>query len=248
MKKASTKADKPENTAWDILCDPPVLEKLKKEEKFWQIIALSRAVNALSFAHWSVLPFWEDHTLQGLRTRNNLFLYTCAALSEGLRLIDKMFVNFNAEPTFTDLKAIPKTKTAKRLRNMHLERARNHVAFHFLPESFGKMVNIPGESTCSFISGLGNDRVHTYYSFADVLAIEFFVGRAAYNSEEFYKDLEQLMIGTRQLAADFVNAAENLIKHTLAVWGFQMRKRPISKELAAAKRKVAKKVKAAGIG
>jgi len=98
-----------ENVAWDILCDPTVLEKLKKEEKFWQILALSRAVNTLSFAHWSVLPFWKDPTIQGLRTRNNLFLYTCAALSEGLLLIDKMFLNFNSQPEFADLQAVLKT-------------------------------------------------------------------------------------------------------------------------------------------
>ena len=247
MKKSKARA-KADNIAWDILCDPPVLEKLKKEEKFWQIIALSRAVNTLSFAHWSVLPFWKDRTLQGLRTRNNLFLYTCAALSEGLILIDKMFLNFNAEPAFADLQAVLKTKAAKKLRNMHLERVRNHVVFHFLPESFGKMVNIPGESMCSFVSGLGTDRVQSYYNFADILAMEFFVGRAAHNSEDFYKDLEQLMIGTRELTANFVDAAENLIKHTLAGWGFQMRKQPINKDIAAGKRKVAKMVKAAGIG
>jgi len=119
------------------------------------------------------------------------------------------------------------------------------MVFHFLPESFGKMVNIPGESMCSFVQGLGSDQVQRYYNFADVLAVEFFVGRAAHNSEEFYKDLEQLMIGTRQLTADFMGAAENLIKHTLHRWGFQLRKQPISKELAAWKRKVAKMVKEA---
>lgn len=247
MKKSEPRA-RADNIAWDILCDPLVLEKLKKEEKFWQMIALSRAVNALSFAYWSVLPFWKDRTLLGLRTRNNLFLSTCAVLSEGLILVEKMFVNFNAEPSFADMKAVLKTKTARKLRNMHLERVRNHVVFHFLPEAFGKMVDIPGESICSFVSGLGSDRVQTYYNFADILAMEFFVGRPANNSEEWYKDLEQLMIDTRQLAADFANAADNAIKHSLASWGFQIRKQPIGKELAAAKRKVRKMVKAAGIG
>jgi hypothetical protein len=247
VKQSKRKADAG-NVGWHILCDPPILEKLKKEERFWQIIALSRAVNALSFAHWSVLPFWKDRTLLGLRTRNNLFLYTCAVLAEGLLLVEKMFVNFNAEPAFANMKAVLKTKTAKRVRNMHLERVRNNVVFHFLPEAFGKMVNIPGESMCSFVSGLGNDRVQSYYNFADTLAVEFFVGRAAYNSEEWYKDLEQLMINTRQLAADFANAAENLIKRSLASWGFQIQFQPISKELAAANRKVRKMVRAAGIG
>ncbi|HEY2912627.1 MAG TPA: hypothetical protein VGK21_04660 [Candidatus Angelobacter sp.] len=246
-KKSKTKSDV-DKIAWDILCDPPVLEKLKGDEKFWQLIALARAVNALSFAHWSVLPFWEDGTLQGMRTRNNLFLFTCAALSEGLLLVEKMFVNYQGDPAFADLKTLLKTKTAKKLRNMHLERVRNHMVFHFLPESFGKMVNVPGESMCSFVAGLGNERVQTYYTFADILAIEFFVGRPAFNSEDFYKDLDGLMLGTRQLAADFANAAEKLISQTLLRWGFQMRKQRIGKQLAAAKRKVTQGAKDAGIG
>lgn len=119
------------------------------------------------------------------------------------------------------------------------------MVFHFLPESFGKMVNIPGESMCSFVQGLGSDQVQRYYNSADILAVEFFVGRAAYNSEEFYEDLEQLMIGTRQLTVDFVSAAENLIKHTHHRCGFQMRKQPIGRELAAWKRKVTKMAKEA---
>ena len=39
------------------------------------------------------------------------------------------------------------------------------------------MVDVPGESMCSFVSGLGKDRVQRYYDFADILAMEFFVGR-----------------------------------------------------------------------
>lgn len=247
MKKSKPRAGVGD-VAWDILCDPPLLEKIKKEEKFWQIIALSRAVNALSFAHWSVLPFWKERTLLGLRTRNNLFLYTCAALAESLLLVEKMFLNFNADPAFAEMKALLKTKTARKLRNMHLERVRNNVVFHFLPEAFGEMVNIPGESVCSFVSGLGNERVQRYYNFADILAMEFFVGRAANNSEQWYKDFKQLMIDTRQLTADFANAADSVIRHSLASWGFQIQRQPIGKELAAAKRKVRKMVEATGLG
>jgi hypothetical protein len=45
--------------------------------------------------------------------------------------------------------------------------------------------------------------------------MEFFVGFPANNSEKFYETLEQLMIGTRQLASDFVDAAEHLISRSL---------------------------------
>lgn len=237
-----------DNIAWDILCEPAILEKLKTKEKFWQVIALSRSVNALSFAHWAVLPFWEDRSLHGQRTRTNLFFFTCSALYEALWLVEKMNKNFHTEDTFAGLKAILKDQRARKLRGMHLERARNHMVFHFLPESFGEIVNIPGESICSFVAGLGSDRVQTYYTFADVLAMEYFVGHAANNSETFYESLEQLMIGTRQLAADFVNAAEHLIKHSLLNWGFQMRKQPITRNMVATKRRIAKKARAVGLG
>ncbi|MBZ5509077.1 MAG: hypothetical protein LAO78_26765 [Acidobacteriia bacterium] len=248
MKKVVQKRNGTDNFAWDVLCEPPILEKLKTEEKFWQIIALARSINVLSFAHWSVLPFWEDRSLHGQRTRTNLFFFTCAALYEALLLVEKMNKNFHTDNTFAKLKSILKDQTAQKLRGMHLKRARNHMVFHFAPESFGEIVNIPGESMCSFVAGLGNDRAQRYYTFADVLAMEYFVGHAANNSEKFYESLDKLMLSTRQLTADFVDAAEHLIKHSLAAWGFQIRQQPISKGLAAAKRKIAKRVKAVGIG
>lgn len=247
MKKVKRK-NSGHHVAWDILCEPATLERLKTDEKFWQIIALSRSVNVLSFAHWAVLPFWEDRSLHGRRTRNNLFFLTCAALYEALSLVQKMNKNFHADENFVGLKAILKDKRAQTLREMHLKRARHHMVFHFLPESFGEVVNIPGESMCSFVAGLGPDRIQTYYTFADILAMEYFVGHAANNSEEFYKELEQLMIGTRQLVADFVNAAEHLIKHSLKNWGFQMRKEPAPNDVIATQRRTAKKARAVGVG
>jgi len=78
--------------------------------------------------------------------------------------------------------------------------------------------------------------------------MEFFVGRAAYNSEEFYKQMGQLMVDTRQLTADFVNAADRLIAVNLSNWDFQIRQRVMAKDMVAGKRRVAKMVKAAGIG
>jgi hypothetical protein len=57
---------------------------------------------------------------------------------------------------------------------------------------------------CFFVAGLGNDRVQRYYTFADVLAMEYFVGHAANNSEKFYESLNRLMLGTRQLTANLL--------------------------------------------
>jgi hypothetical protein len=137
-----------------------------------------------------------------------------------------MYKNFHADETFASLKAILKDKAARKIRSFHLGRARNNVVFHYLPESFGEIVNIPGLSECSFVAGSGSQRMQSYYTFADVLAMEFFVGFAANNSEKFYEVLGELMLSTRQLAANFVEAAEHLISRNLLKWGFKMREQP----------------------
>jgi hypothetical protein len=208
---------------WDIVCEPAILEKLKTQERFWQVIALARSVNALSFAHWAMLPVMKDDSLHAQRTRTNSFFFACGILYEALLLVEKMNKNFHTEDTFAGLKAILKDTTARKIRSFHLGRARNNMVFHYLPESFGEIVNIPGFSECSFVAGSGKQRMQSYYTFADVLAMEFFVGFAANNSEKFYEVLGELMLSTRQLAANFVDAAEHLISRNLLKWGFKMR-------------------------
>jgi hypothetical protein len=220
------KAPKAADIQWDIVCEPAILEKLKTEERFWQVIALARSVNALSFAHWAMVPVLEDDSWHGKRTRTNSFFFACGILYEALLLVEKMNKNFHTEDTFGGLKTILKDKTARKIRSLHLGRARNNVVFHYLPESFGEIVNIPGLSECSFVAGVGKTRVQSYYTFADVLAMEFFVGFAANNSEKFYDVLGELMISTRQLAANFVDAADHLISRCLLTWGFKMREQP----------------------
>lgn len=220
------RGNKAREIQWDIVCEPAILEKLKTEARFWQVIALARSVNALSFAHWTMVPVIEDDSLHAQRTRTNSFFFACAILYEALLLVEKMNKNFHTEDTFAGLKAILKDKTAQKIRSLHLGRARNNVVFHYLPESFGEIVNIPGLSECSFVAGVGKTRIQSYYTFADVLAMEFFVGFAANNSERFYDVLGELMISTRQLAANFVDAADHLISRSLLTWGFKMREQP----------------------
>jgi hypothetical protein len=59
------------------------LEELKTEERFWQVIALARSVNALSFAHWAMVPVLEDDSWHGKRTRTNSFFVACGIFYEG---------------------------------------------------------------------------------------------------------------------------------------------------------------------
>jgi hypothetical protein len=241
-KNHSRKRNKAGDTQWDIVCEPAILEKLKTQERFWQVIALARSVNALSFAHWAMLPVMKDNSLHAQRTRTNSFFFACGILHEALLLVQKMYKNFHTDDTFAGLNAILRDKAARKIRSFHLGRARNNVVFHYLPESFGEIVNIPGLSECSFVAGIGTKRIQSYYTFADVLAMEFFVGFAANNSEKFYEVLGELMLSTRQLAANFVDAAEHMISQSLLQWGFKMRQQPVTApRKKPAKRRVTKR-------
>jgi hypothetical protein len=83
-KTYSRKRNKQRDTQWDILCGPAILEKLKAQDRFWQVIALARSVNALSFAHWAMVPVIEDDSLHAQRTCTNSFFFACAILYEAL--------------------------------------------------------------------------------------------------------------------------------------------------------------------
>ncbi len=211
---------------WDLLCKPAVFETLRAEESFWQIVALARAVNALSFAHWVMEPALKDKSQNGIRTRNNSFLFTCGVLYEALLLVEKMHKHFGRSEAFNNgLRKLSRDKTARKVRTSHLEPARNNVVFHFLPPSFGKLINIPGDYECLFASGEGNIRKQIYYPFADLIATEFLVGFAG-DHKRFYDTLDTAMMEIRTLARSFADAADHLIRESLAGWGFGMRITP----------------------
>ena len=161
---------------WTIEIDKGRFDKLKSEERFWQLVALSRAVNTLRFVQAALLAHPEESdSLQVKRTKFNSFFFTCALLYEALQLVERMCKYFRQVPEFGPLHDILKDPTATDLRNSNLNPLRNQLTFHFFENEIGAQL-IKNDVNPRFVTGHGETNADVYYELADVCTLGAFSG------------------------------------------------------------------------
>lgn len=228
---------------WRIECDRETFEKCQADPKFPHIVALARAVNALNSVHSMMIHAGAGDAPEAERDRMNSYFFASAILYEGIKLIRTMNQTFKDDAPFQNgLRLFLRDPVAQKIEQMHLNPARNQAVFHFMPDTFSKIINSVTVDTCIFAQARGQSRRHVRYSYADVVTAEILVGFAA-NTEEFYETLGAAMAGTRELVVRFADESEKLIGYHTAQWGFQVFNGKVSPaEPASSKRR---KVKAA---
>lgn len=141
---------------------------------------------------------------------------------EAIKLIRAMVRPFKDDVLFEKgLLTILRDPEAQKIEQDHLNPARNHAVFHFLPEIFAETINNATVNTCTFIMCRGELQKDLHYSYADVVTAEILVGLGA-DTEEFYDVLASAMAGTRDLITRFAEYAEKLIAHRAKEWGFKI--------------------------
>lgn len=207
---------------WQIQCDHETFEKSRVDTKFVYIVTLARAVNALRFVHTAMVHAGDGNAPEALRARLNSYLFASAILYEGIKLVRAMNQTFIDDDIFQKgLRLFLRDKTAQTVERTHLDAARNAAVFHFLPDRFGETIKGATANTCIFVAARGETNKDVYYPFADVIAAEILVGYAS-DSEEFYAQLRDAMINTRELVIRFADDAEHLISYHLQRWGFKI--------------------------
>lgn len=207
---------------WRIECDRATFEKAKLDPKFPLIVALARAENALHFVNAAMLHAGEDDAPENSRDRLNSFFFASAIMYEAIKLIRAMARPFKGDDLFKKgLLTILRDPVAQKIEQDHLNPARNHAVFHFLPETFADTINSATVDTCTFIMCRGELKKNLHYSYADVVTAEILVGFAA-DTEAFYDVLGKAMAGTRDLVTRFTNYADHLIAQRTKDWGFKL--------------------------
>ena len=205
---------------WRITCDRKVFERCQRDPKFPFIVALARAVNALNTSHSLIVPSFKVDTPEIVRNRMNSFFFSSALLYEGIRLIRKMKKLFANDDAFRNgLLTLIRDPLAQRVEQMHLNPARNHAVFHFIPQEFERAIKAEKPPSCVFVAARGKKKKALHYSYADVVAAEMLVGIAA-DQQGFWVALEPASRETGVLLIKFADAAEELIGDYLKSWGF----------------------------
>ena len=212
---------------WKIKVDKSRFETLKSEERFCQLVALSRAVNAMRFVQTALEAHREeDGSPQALRNKFNSFFFTCSLLYEALLLVQRLPKNFHQRPEFIPLHQILKDKTATALKDFNLKPLRNQLTFHF-DEVEVKSQLAKNAFTPVFAIGEGDTNADVYFEIADACTLGTFSGLqlSQPNAEGQFGELAQRVT---DLAIRFMDAADSFINKTLLSDGWELEEQPLS--------------------
>jgi hypothetical protein len=205
---------------WALEIDKARFDNLRTDERFWQLVALSRAVNTLRFVHAALLAYeHEDDSLRAHRTTYNSFFFNCALLYEALLLVERMCKHFHQVPGFAPLHEILKDRTATELRNSNLNPLRNQLTFHFFENEIG--TQLVKTDVVPFVSGEGETNADVYYELADLCTLGAFSGLHLNEPGALEKLAEQIE-ATTNLAVMFMDAAEGFLVAVLKADGWEM--------------------------
>jgi len=208
---------------WSIEIDKDRFDKLKTEERFWQLVALSRAVNALRFVHVALLGHaTEDDSFSAQRARNNSFFFNCALLYEALLLVERLRKHYHEVPEFEGLHQLLRDRAATELRNSSLATLRNRLTFHFDESEIGERLGSTDHAP-HFASGDGNNNLNVYNELADACTLGAFLGSRLDEPDALAKLRARIQEAT-DLAVRFMDAAEDFIVAVLIAEGWEMQR------------------------
>lgn len=211
-----------ELTAWRVTCPPEVFSQLRSDERFWQLIALARLVNALRFSQ-AALPGHDDDSPHGVRQRFNSFFHTAALLKEGIPLVQRLGKHFRHLPAYRErFLPILQDRSVEQLLGENLKPLRDEAVSHFLENELGARLNDHDLDDLYFITGLGRSQGQTYYQMADMVAIRALTGPTP--REEFVARARDLVRRTTDLALRFLIASDCLIGEALRSMGWLMKR------------------------
>lgn len=201
--------------------DKAHFDELKTKEPFWQLVALSRAVNALRFVHTSLLGHCEeDDSPWAKRTRFNSFFFNCALLYEALLLVERLSKHYQDVSEFAELRQILRDRAATELRHSSLAAVRNRLTFHFDESEVGAQLAQTTDMMRTFASGQGNTNADVYYELADSCTLGAFLGSSLDESGAVNK-LRERGTEVTDLAIRFMDSAEKFIVAVLKADGWE---------------------------
>jgi hypothetical protein len=206
---------------WEITCDGETFKNVRRNEKFPYVVALARSVNALNSAHSLLMSGSKSETPERVRNTMNSYFFAGALLYEGLGLVRKMIKPFADDIAFQNgLRMILRNPVAQKIEQMHLNPARNHAVFHFLPDEFEKAIGKSPEDRNVFVVAIGKKKKSLHYAYADVLVAEMSVGLSS-DDPAFWPSFDGVVKETTNLVIKFASDAEDLIGSYLKSAGFR---------------------------
>ena len=211
-----------ENRIWDITCSKETFNSLRSDERFLNLLALARLVNALRFCQQPVIDAGNSDKPSATRQRLNSFLFASSVLYEGFLLVEKLGQYFKDSDSFKKGFAILlRDKKIKDLRASELTRMRNKFVFHFDRDVSLEALKDFDLPTYRFATGFGKASGEIYYGLADEVVMNYLLESKTEDTDSTLNlRLRSLMVDITDLMGKFGEAAEILIADSLLTLGW----------------------------
>lgn len=212
-----------DTTRWKIVIAPEKFNQFKKEERFWGLAALGRAVNALRSVQMPLIKHENDNSPAGMRARYNSLLFSSALFAESFLLVQKLNKHFGQLPAFQELaKVTNKSKEAQELLNSTIFDLRNKLVFHFGIDEIGRQLKDLDLKQPIFVSAMGRTNAQVYYELGDLCALATFAGPSLPSDANIEDALGDRIKRMSTLIVEFATTAEILIMEVLKADGWNL--------------------------
>jgi len=208
-----------EKDSWELRCSEEKFGDLRGDERFWSILTLARALNALRFCQMAFFGVLDEDTPAAIRQRINSFVFTGAVLYEALEFAQTLGEYFHDLPEFRETwSMLFRDRELREFRETTLYQLRNKFVFHFDREMAAQALQGFRKPPYIFNSGQGTTVGNAYYSLADLASLYFLLKEegddqlsAEALEEAFTARSVLLMQRMTDLSGRFGAAAEELI-------------------------------------
>ena len=207
---------------WDISCKKETFDTLKKDTKFFNILALARFINALRFCQQPAIDANISNRPSASRQSINSFLFASAVLYEGFILVEKLGKYFKDYDSFKNgFAVLLRDSEIKKLRQSFLYRMRNKFVFHFDYKIMSESLEDFEISNYRFVTGFGKSSGELYYGLADEVVMNYLLQpQDSDTDDELNTKLRSMMKDITALMGQFTEAAERLITEVLISMGW----------------------------
>jgi len=214
-----------ENRIWDITCSEETFNSLRADDKFLNLLALARSVNALRFCFQPVIDAANSDKPSASRQRINSFLFASSVLYEGFLLVENLGKYFRDSDSFKNGFAIMlRDEKIRKLRTSALKRMRNKFVFHFDPDVPLEALTNFDLPNYRFATGFGKATGEIYYGLADEAFMNYLLESKPEDTDETLNlHLRSLIKDVKDVMVKFNKSAELLIAEALLSMGWTVK-------------------------
>lgn len=213
-----------EGFSYDLTFSPETFNRAKTDERFWALLTLGRAVNALRFCQKAALDAKGIGGPSEARTWINSFLFASSVLYEGFRTLVNLRVCLESLDSYKNgFEELMKDKIVRSLRKSVLKKMRNNFVFHFSPEVAKESLKDFELDSYKLASGTGKASGEMYFGLADEVVMNYLLP-VREEPETSQKDRYRKVVQeTTDLMGRFTNIIEKIIGEIIDNMGLNPR-------------------------